>query len=342
MPRTQPARVRADRPIVFEIVEPRPRTDRYVLLERIGRGGAAEVWRARHESAELDQEVCIKRTLRPLSPDDVRSLLEEARLLARVRHANVVSLLDVELDAKGTPFLVLELVRGLDVRALVAALRLRAAKLPPALAVEIGCAVARALAVAQRAVPGGLVHRDVSPSNVLVSSEGEIKLGDFGIARSREREAWTREGLVKGKIAYLSPEQLRGERLDVRSDLFSLGVVMFELLAGFKPFVGADTGAVMRAIAEGRRPSIADVCPWMTSSLAAAVEKLLARDPAERPPNADAALALLAPFARGADASMALRRLVAVARAPLHEASTGRAVDGALGANGAVSMAPMR
>jgi serine/threonine protein kinase len=237
-------------------------------------------------------------------------LLEEARLLSRVRHSNVVALLDVLDDEEGRVFLVLELVRGLNLSSLTARMRRRGGQLTSNCIASVGVALCRALAAAQRAGLGGLIHRDVTPQNVLLSTEGEIKLADFGIARALDRESWTEVGLVKGKACYVSPEQVRGERLDVRSDLFAVGVVLFELLAGSRPFLGAGRTSVLRAVAAGERPPLRDVAPAVPGGLASAVEQLLHPDREQRPISSDHAARLLAGFAREQMAADELGRLV--------------------------------
>ena len=276
-----------------EIV-PGPRRDRYALVRLLGRGGAAETWLARREGGLFPESVCIKRSLRYLNRDARRSLLEEARLLARIRHANVVQLLDGLEDRTGEVFLVLELVRGTDLRGLSRALAERGRLLRPSAVAAIAMYLCRALAAAQRAVPGGIVHRDVTPHNVLVSSEGEIKLADFGIARAFDREPWTQPGLVKGKAGFFSPEQLRGEALDVRSDLFAVGIIAFELLLGFRPIFAPGTEMELR-IAECRA-ALARLGPAIPFGLSDAILSLLAAERSDRPATADAAARLLSRF----------------------------------------------
>lgn len=292
------------------------RAERYFLISRLGRGGAGETWQARRETGLLSQEVCIKRPIRPLEPSQRRALLEEARVLASVRHANVVSLLDVAEERSRGVFLVLELVRGLDLKALTAALARRGQSLSPGAVAAVGVRLCRALAAAQRSVRGGLVHRDVTPHNVLVSTEGEVKLADFGVARAFDRERWTRTGLVKGKTAYVSPEQLRGEVLDVRSDLFALGVLLFELLCGRRPFPGRLGGSLLHAIANDERLPLADLAADAPVGLVRVVEQLLAHDRDARPASADVAARLLAPEGAGQAATDELRRALLAASGP--------------------------
>ncbi len=267
---------------------------RYVLVRPLGRGGTAETWLARREGALFSEDVCIKRSLRYLNRDERRSLLEEARLLARIRHANVVQLLDAHESEAGEVFLVLELVRGLDLRVLSRALSRRGRALRPAVIAAVGMYLCRALAAAQRAVPAGIVHRDVTPHNVLVSLEGEIKLADFGIARAFDRERWTRSGLIKGKTGFFSPEQLRGDALDVRSDLFAVGVILFELLLGYRPSF-EHTRDVARRLGECL-DALSRLGPEIPLGMRDTVAALLAAERSDRPSSADLAARALSVF----------------------------------------------
>jgi serine/threonine-protein kinase len=295
--------------------------ERFELVACIGRGATGGVYRARSVESELfgfAREVCIKRLSGQLSPEGERAMREEARLLASVRHANVVSLLAMGHETSGAPFLVLELIDGADLRVLEKAVARQsdpgqprpAGVLPDKVALHIGCALVRALAAVQRAIPG-LVHRDVTPHNVLVSREGEVKLTDFGIALALDRARWTRPSVVKGKFGYMAPEQLRGEPLDVRTDLFAVGVVLFELLARKRPwFVPAGTLDELLAIERGEIASILECRPRLDRVLAMAIDRLLALDMRDRYPNCDAALRALAPFAAGDLGSLRLASIV--------------------------------
>jgi serine/threonine-protein kinase len=210
-------------------------------------------------------------------------------------------------DDEVGPFLVLELVEGLDLRALSRGLGHE--RLAEAVAVHVACALLRALAAVQRCLPG-LVHRDVTPHNVLVSTHGEVKLGDFGIALARDRARWTRPLHVKGKPGYMSPEQIRGEELDPRSDLFAVGVVLYELLSGQRPW-GPSAGIreMLRTIDEPGVP-LATRCPRLARGLVVAVERLLARSPDSRFACPEDALRALGPFGAGELGSLRLASLV--------------------------------
>ncbi len=283
--------------------------ERFELLACIGRGATGGVYRARTTESHLGfgREVCIKRLSGQLSVDGERAMREEARLLASMRHANVVSLLAMGHEPSGAPFLVLELIDGANLRMLEKAVARESnpdevrpfRRLPDPIVLHIGCALVRALGAVQRAIPG-LVHRDVTPHNVLISREGEVKLTDFGIALALDRARWTRPSVVKGKFGYMAPEQIRGEPLDVRTDLFAVGVVLFELLAGRRPwFAPEGTLDELRAIERGDIASILECRPRLPRGLAMAIDRLLALDMRDRFQTCDAALRVLAGFSAG-------------------------------------------
>ena len=286
---------------------------RYELLERIGAGGSGTVYRAREIGASFPKEVCVKRLARTCEIG-IRDLWEEARLLARVRPANVVSLLAIGQERDGTPFLVLELVRGHNLRALcravaAAGLAPPRAYLPERMAAHVACAVLRGLAATQRVLPG-LVHRDVTPTNILLSNEGEVKLTDFGIALSCDRGRWTRPSFVKGKLGYVAPEQARGLPLDTRADLFAVGVVLYELLARRRPWRAKGAIDELRAIERGDLEALHEVRPDLDSGLVQAVERLLELHSHDRYACADDALRALAPYSAGDLGSLRISALL--------------------------------
>ena len=294
--------------------------ERFELLGCIGRGASGGAYRARTSGSTFGfaREVCVKRLSGPLSADGERAMREEARLLASFRHANVVSLLTMGNEPSGAPFLVLELIDGADLRALEKAVLRQsdpgrpgpAGTLPDKVAVHIACALVRGLAAVQRAVPG-LVHRDVTPHNVLISREGEVKLTDFGIALALDRARWTRPSVVKGKFGYMAPEQVRGEPVDVRTDLFAVGVVLFELLARKRPWFVPEGGLdELQAIERGEIASILECRPRLDRPLAIVIDRLLALDMRDRFQSCDDALRALWPFSAGDGGSLRLASII--------------------------------
>jgi len=238
----------------------------YRLVRRLAMGGMAEIFLARREAeAGFARELVVKRVLPnlALAPEFRRMFQAEARLAALLSHPNIVQVYDygsvVEPDGESTLFLAMELVRGVDLRALIvraaedARQSGRSGALAPHHAARIVALVCEALAHAHALTidgkPAGLVHRDVTPSNVLVSFEGAVKLADFGIAKSVVDDHATAHGVVKGKRSYLSPEQARGEPLDRRSDVFNVGIVLFESILGESLFFSEPSAEIGKALA---------------------------------------------------------------------------------------------
>jgi serine/threonine protein kinase len=242
--------------------------------------------------------------------------LREATIAASLRHANIVGVIDVDEDAG---YIVLELVDGVDLRTLFDAAPNR--RLQPhhvsLIAVELCKALAYAHARTRRGQPYGIVHRDISPSNVLVSHNGEIKLTDFGVAKAMGSVAEPPSTGIKGKLCYMSPEQTRGENLDGRSDLFSLGIMLFELLAGVRPFDGPTDAQTLLRIESGKHPSLVELAPEVPGGLALVIERMLRRDPDHRYPSADACIDALARFAAPITTYRELGELARKARPPV-------------------------
>ena len=215
----------------------RDRLDRYTLVERIGRGGMAEVFRARVQSlGGFERDVAVKVLLPNFAnePEFVDMLLDEARIAGAIVHPCVVQVLDVGRQGE-IFYIVMEYVRGPDLRSIARAIT--GAKLPLGMALFIIGEVLRGLhavhcAVDDRGKPRKIVHRDVSPANVMIDENGTVKLGDFGIAHASGRLTRTRTGSVKGKSRYMAPEQLTGQPVDHRADLYAVGVTLFEALLG--------------------------------------------------------------------------------------------------------------
>lgn len=271
----------------------------YEVIDRLGAGGMAETYLGvRHGPGGFEQRVCVKRIRADLGhqPAFVRQFLDEARLAAKLRHANVVQVLDFGDDAQGY-FLALELVEGTDLRVLLQAVERRQRRLAPSLVAWLGVELATALSYAHRAKLGkgvvGLVHRDISPSNVLISLEGEIKLADFGIARPVEGPRQTDSGVVKGKAPYMAPEYARTACFDARCDLFSLGVVLFECLAGRRPYDGHTDLETLERASRGQHVSLRALAPHAPQALVELVEQLVRPEPQARPATAAAVLEAL-------------------------------------------------
>jgi serine/threonine-protein kinase len=266
------------------------RVTRYEMLDRIGVGGMAEIFRGKAVAAGgFEKPVAIKRILPHLSQDKrfVELLIAEAKVLSLLKHRNIVQIFDVGLGDDGQYFLVMELVDGKDLGAVQRAIESRRQRIPFDLALHIGAEVCEALEHAHSArapdgKPMSLVHRDVSPSNVLLSRAGEIKLTDFGIAKRAESEQ-TEHGAVRGKFAYISPEQARNERLDPRSDVFAVAVLVWELVTGKRLFSGLGDLEALRAVraAQVRRPTEAD--PRLDAAVDDLLMPALSKDPKRRP-----------------------------------------------------------
>jgi serine/threonine protein kinase len=261
---------------------------RYELLERIGFGGMAEVFRGVAIAAEgFEKPVAIKRILPHLSEDArfVELLIAEAKFLSQLRHRNIVQIYDVGLGDDGQYFLVMEYVDGLNLGKLYEILERRGKRLPADIALHIGAEVCDALDHAHRArgpdgQPLGLVHRDVSPSNVLLSQSGEVKLTDFGIAKRMEDH--TGHGGVRGKFAYISPEQASSQPVDGRSDVFSLGIVLYELVLGHRLFSHLADFEALRAVLEGRVKRPRSIDSALSEELEEILLSALAHEPDQR------------------------------------------------------------
>jgi adenylate cyclase len=254
----------------------------YEILALIGRGGMGEVYRAR--DTRLDRDVALKVLPRDVARDPVRleRFLREAKMVAGLNHPHIVTLHSVE-ESGGIHFLVMELVDGqpLDVS-------LQAAEvIPIKKVIEIGIAVADALAAAHEK---GIIHRDLKPANVMITRDGRAKVLDFGIAKTAPHDlsatetssALTGEGMVMGTIPYMSPEQVRGGRVDRRSDIFSLGTMLYQLATGALPFHGDYDHAIGYAIVNTSPRPIAELRSDVPAALVAIIDKCLAKDPAQR------------------------------------------------------------
>ena len=270
---------------------------RYRVGALLGAGGMGEVWAAR--DLLLDRPVAVKVLGAALAGDGraAERLRREARAAARLDHPNIARMLDLG-EHDGRPYLVMELLEGESLAARID----RAGPIPPAEAARVVAAVADALQAAHSA---GVVHRDVKPGNVFLTSGGEVKVLDFGIA-SAAGEADLTTGDLLGTAAYLAPERALGRPATPAADLYSLGVVLYELLAGRRPFQGGSDIELAMAHVTARPAPLALVAPSTPPSLVAACEHALAKDPAARPPSAAAFARLLRAPAPAAPATRPL------------------------------------
>lgn len=257
----------------------------YRVLQRLAVGGMGEVCLATLERAGgFRKLVAVKRALPALmaNPTFVEMFEREARLAAALNHRNIVQIFDFGRQ-DGIAWLAMEYVHGADLKAVMDA------PLPPGIVLEVGLGCARGLEYAHRAAdaqgrPLALVHRDVSPQNILLSFEGDVKLADFGLALPIESR---RDGRgLQGKFGYISPEQVAGRSPDARSDQFALGVVLYEMFSGQRAFF-ADDGAeaILDRVARGRPLApLGALVPHLPAALVGVVEQAMARDPADRFP----------------------------------------------------------
>jgi serine/threonine protein kinase len=289
------------------------RFGQYEILGRIAVGGMAEVYRGRAVGDEgFEKPVAIKRILPPFASDDrfVSMLVTEARIHASLSHRNIVQIHDLGLSEEGEHFIVLEYVDGRDLAALLDVLARtaspagRSLRLSDAVAlyviIELGDGVHFAHELRGPQGPLGLVHRDISPSNVLISYAGEVKLSDFGLAKRNTDHSVV--GSLKGKLAYMSPEQARGSTLDRRTDIFALGAVLFEMVTGrrLREIAGEVEG--WREVASGLVPAVRAFRPDLPAAVERVLAGALAPDPRDRFPDAralvDAAREALSTVAR--------------------------------------------
>jgi serine/threonine protein kinase len=266
------------------------RLGRYDLLLRVGRGGMATVWIARERADRPEDQriVAIKAILSDLADEEefVRMFLDEGRLVQRIRHPAVVNLLEVG-QAQGIMYMAMEWVEGDSLHALIAEAGKRC-PIPPEMAVRIIADVAGGLHAAHELKSDkneylGVVHRDVSPHNILIGTNGSVKLVDFGVAKAKERMAdATLVGQVKGKFGYMSPEQAIARPVDRRSDIFSLGIVLFELTTGRRLFRGDTDAETLSLVVQGEIPRPSSIDPSYPPMLEAIVTKALSRSRRER------------------------------------------------------------
>lgn len=280
---------------------------KYQILERIATGGMAEIYKARLEGiGGFQRTFAIKRILPHLSANNeyVTMLVDEAKVAGLLSHANIVQILDLG-QVDGIWYIAMEYVNGYDLGAILKRAHNRGLVLPVPhccfMAIELlkGLEYAHQRQVMRggRPVPLNIIHRDVSPPNILVSKQGEVKLTDFGIARASLKAMETQAGVIKGRFDYMSPEQAAGTKdLDQRSDLFSAGVVLYEALCGKHPFRTESELTTLEAVRDGEYPPINTINPEVPDALAAIVDRSLHVDKRKRFANATAFKEALAKF----------------------------------------------
>ncbi|MET0921192.1 MAG: protein kinase, partial [Acidimicrobiia bacterium] len=248
--------------------------NRYRLIEPLARGGMATVWVA--DDPLLSRRVAVKILRADLAEDGATRarFRNEAIAAARLNHPNIVATFDTG-DDDGTAYIVMELVEGTNLRHLLD----ERGTLPTADVVRIGREIADALDAAHEA---GLVHRDVKPANVLVPPTGPVKVTDFGIAKATGADELTRTGTVMGTAKYLAPEQVNGRTADARTDVYALGLLLYEMCCGHPPFGGETDVATAMARLTTSPPSIRAERPDVPPALDDLVHRCLARDPAKR------------------------------------------------------------
>lgn len=281
-----------------DMSEPRPSNvleeyGNYYLLEKIAVGGMAELFKAKQRGVQGFQKiVAIKRILPHLSDNDefVTMFIDEAKLAAQLTHPNIVQIFDLG-KASGSYYIAMEFVDGRDLRSLLRKVREYRLPFPEPVAAFVAMKVAVALDHAHRKKGLNdkelkLVHRDISPQNILISYDGAVKLVDFGIAKAASKNTQTLAGALKGKLLYMSPEQALGQPLDNRSDLYSLGLVLFELLTGERCFQADSELGVLEKVRMGRVSDVQALNPNISREMTAIVNKCLQKSVESRYPSA--------------------------------------------------------
>jgi eukaryotic-like serine/threonine-protein kinase len=262
---------------------------RYRVIEKLATGGMAEVFRA--ESAGLEgfkKQVAIKRVLPHLSQKKkfISMFLDEARLSAHLSHSNCVQVFDIGVGDNAY-FIVMEFVDGADLKAILEALKKQGRTVAIEEAVFIAIKICEGLSYAHELVdsdgrPFTVVHRDMSPPNVLITKYGEIKIVDFGLAKASSQLEKSEPGIIKGKFSYLSPEAALGKEVDARADIFAVGTILWEMLSGRRLFLGDTDFATVKLVQQAAAPPLSKVNSNVPPSLDEIVAKALARDPAQR------------------------------------------------------------
>jgi serine/threonine-protein kinase len=262
---------------------------RYHLLDRIAFGGMAEIYRAKtFDSHGQPHLVAVKRVLAHLAEDDdfIQMLVDEAKIASVLRHVNIARVYEFA-RAHGEYFIAMEHVDGKDMRTALERCRAKKKAIPPEHAAYVAAEVAAGLHAAHSAVdprgrPLRIIHRDVSPSNIICSYAGEVKLCDFGIAKATLSRVTTKTGVIKGKVKYMSPEQALGRKLDHRSDVFSLGSCLYEMLTRLPPFTASNEMDLLIKVRDAKYRGVSELQPGIPPELEAICDKCLTRSRANR------------------------------------------------------------
>ena len=304
---------------------------RYRLLELLGQGGMATIYRAR--DAQLERDVAIK-LLRPefgQDPDFLARFRDEARAAASLNHPNIVGVFDFGQEDSG-PYIVMEFVDGQDLGAILR----DNGPLAPRQSARVAAEVAKALHAAH---VHGIVHRDVKPSNILVARDGRVKVADFGIARALTESSITMPGTTMGSVHYFAPEQARGEQATGASDIYALGIVLFETLTGQRPFTGDGAAAVALARLTTTPPRPSSLRPSVPVELDAIVQRAMEFDPDDRYPTAAAMAVALDGFLADTRVGAAGAAAAGAAGAAMAAGAVGMAAGDAGMAAGAAAVA---
>jgi serine/threonine protein kinase len=262
---------------------------RYRVIKRLEAGGMAEVYLGEASSVEgFKKRVAIKRVLPHLAQNDnfIQMFLDEARLSARLSHANIVSVFDISAR-DDTYFLIMEFVDGANLKKILDSFQRRGSNFPLPEAIYVCAEACRGLSYAhelhdENGRPLGIVHRDISPPNIMLTKRGEVKVADFGLAKAGTQLSQTDPGVVKGKFSYLSPEAALGREVDARADIFSLGIVLWEMLAGRRLFLGETDYATVKLIQQANIPRLGPLNNNIDEAFEEILLKALTREPEDR------------------------------------------------------------
>ncbi len=262
---------------------------RYRVIEKLESGGMAEVFRAESEGLQgFRKQVAIKRVLPHLSSKKkfISMFLDEARLSAQLSHSNCVQVFDIGVGDNAF-FIVMEFVDGANLKSIIEHIKKSGKDFPVEAAVYIAIELCKGLAYAHEltdnnGAPLHIVHRDMSPPNVLITKHGEVKIVDFGLAKANSQLEKSEPGIIKGKFSYLSPEAAMGQEVDARTDVFAVGIILWELLAGQRLFLGDTDFQTVKKVQGANVPSISGINKKVPQELEKIIAKSLARDPTQR------------------------------------------------------------